>query len=142
MSVARELERLGGLLLGARRDRIQARPKDREVPDPTPIEAPIGMEIPPTMRELVQEYVEGAMSRAAAESQMGTFEEEDDFDEDDEGLLDLSGFEVHHYDMVDESPEADAAPPEGPPVQGTDREAAPPVEESPETEPQAVGKTQ
>ncbi len=101
----------------------------KEVPDPTPLEIPIGYGAPPTMRELVQEYVEGALSQQAAEDDFGTFEEEDDFEEDDEALLDLSGYEVTEFEMVDEDPQPDPAPPEGAPVDGS---------EDPPTEPPIV----
>ncbi len=129
MSVAEELRRLGGLLTGARRDRIHARASLPEVPDPIPLELPVGYEQPPSMQELVQQYVRETLSDDAAASDMGTFEEEDDFEVDDENLLDLSGYEVHEFEMVEENPVEDPAPPEDPPV------AAP---AAPETEPPVV----
>jgi len=116
MSVAAELKTLGELFGGCRRDKINARAPAREVPDPTPIELPIGYDRPPTMRELVHEYVEGAMSAKAAESDYGTFEEEDDFEEDDPNLLDLSGYEVSEFEMVEEDETGEVITPESPPV--------------------------
>lgn len=127
MSVAEELKALGELLSGARRDKINGRVSAPETLDPTPVEIPLEMQGPPSMRELVQEMVEGAMSKKAADDGYGTFEEEDDFEAEDENLLDLSGYEVTEYPMVEEAPQADAAPPEGDPV-----EVPSP---SPETEP-------
>lgn len=119
MSVTDELQKITALLTNAgkemrlsRRERLQARPKLREHPDPIPIALPVGMETPPTMRELVQEYVEGALSKHAASQQLGTFKEEDDFEEDDHDLLPMSQYEVHEFDMVEENPLPDAAPAE------------------------------
>ncbi len=125
MSVAAEIQRLGGLLLGARRDRIHAREKIREVPDPIPLEMPIGMESPPSMRELVQEYVRTELSQHASDTDMGTFEEEDDFEEDDPALLDLSGFEVHEFEMVAE--DAQGEPTADSDLEGREPEKAPAV---------------
>ncbi len=110
MSVATELAAMRALFERPRREAIQARVSQGEIPDPIPLEMPIGMEQPPSMRELVQEYVRSEMSQQAAEADMGTFEEEDDFDEEDEALLDLSGFEVHEFEMVDEDPEGVPGP--------------------------------
>ncbi len=135
MSVAAELQRLGGLLLGARRDRIHARAKHPELPDPIPLEMPIGFDHPPSIRELVQEYVRSEMSQQASKDDMGTFEEEDDFEEDDEALLDLSGFEVHEFEMVDEDPQG--VPAEDTPVQDGP-EASGDASQPPEAEAQVV----
>lgn len=134
MSVLDELKKLRELLGGSRRAAIQARRSEPEVPDPIPIEMPIGMGGPPSMRELVHEYVEGALSQHAAEVEMGTFEEEDDFEADDPMLFDLSGFEVSEYEMVDddldeEPPEAPAAPVEAPVEPLPEAEPAPPKAE-------------
>ena len=130
MSVLAELKKLGDLFRGSRREAIHARVSEREVPDPIPVELPLGMGGPPSMRELVQEYVEGALSQRAEEVQMGTFEEEDDFEADDPMLLDLSGFEVNEYEMVEEEVEEGPVPA---PVEPVEAAVEPVVE--PETAP-------
>ncbi len=127
MSVVEELRELRAELADvkaqlrvSRREMIHARPKDQEHPDPTPVEIPLGSG-PPTVEELVRGYVEAEMSAYAQTQDLGTFEEEDDFDEEDPDLLDLSGFEVHEYEMVEdevpssaeEVPEAPSEPSEG-----------------------------
>ncbi len=100
--------------------------------DNTPVDMPIGMERPPSMRELVQEYVEGALSQRAQDEQMGTFEEEDDFEADDPDLLDLSGFEVFEHPMAEEDEAGTVVASEDPPVD------APAASEPPPTEPPVV----
>ncbi len=94
-------------LFRARREKLIAQSQNdslREHPDPVPMEMPEGMSRPPTLTELVQEHVEGAMSKWAGEQKLGTFQEEDDFEPEDEDLLPLSGFEVTEYPMEDEAP--------------------------------------
>ncbi len=137
MSVADELVKLRDAMTGSRREVIQSRPSDREHPDPIPLEMPIGYGGPPSMRELVQEYVEQTLSRQAQSEGLGTFEEEDDFDVDDDEMLDLSGYEVHEYEMVPEGPEGepvadDPAPPDNPPDPG---EEPPEAAQEPSLEP-------
>lgn len=97
-----ELAELRREMAISRRERINARAPDKEVPDPKPIAIPIAMQTPPTMAELVQKYVAGALSEQAASQQMGTFEEEDDFEEEDPELLALSLFELNAQQMEDE----------------------------------------
>lgn len=152
MSVAGEVKQLRELLEAhialqqqTQRSRIQARPRDPEDLDPIPLAIPVDNS-PPSMRELVQEYVEDALSKHAIENDMGTFAEEDDFEEEDPELLNLSGFEVQDYEMEEEIPIADASPPpespatpsnEGTPTSGT----PPPEPEPPQPAPPAVGTT-
>ena len=119
MSVLEEMRKITALLTStkeeyalSRRERLQARPKLREHPDPIPIALPVGMATPPTMRELVQEYVAGAMSTYAAEQKLGTFEEEDDFEDTDDEMPPMSQFEITEFPMAEENPTEDASPPE------------------------------
>ena len=86
-------------------------PEHREHPDPTPLEVPVGMNLPPTLTELVKQHVEGAVSQWAQEHKLGTFEEEDDFEPEDEDLLPLSGYEVTEYQMVEDAPTLPTDPP-------------------------------
>ncbi len=110
MSVAEELAKLRALVETPRREKINGRESAPELLDPVPLEMPIGYGGPPSMRELVQEYVRETMSESR-EPELGSFEEEDDFGEEEPELLDLSGFEVVEYEMVEEfAPEAPASP--------------------------------
>ena len=63
---------------------------------------PTGYETPPTMTELIQLYVREEVSQAASAQNMGTFEEEDDFEEDDEELLPVGQYEVNEYEMAED----------------------------------------
>ncbi len=121
-----------------RRLAIRNRPADKEVPDPVPLAIPVGYETPPTMQEMIQQYVREELSVQAEADGLGTFEEEDDFELDDEEQMPLSGFEVTEYELVPEEAEPDASPPEGPPVvdeepsdDGPPGASTPPVDGSP-----------
>lgn len=92
------------------RQLIQARARTPEVLDPIPLAGPIDHG-PPSMRDLVQEYVREAFSQHAHENDLGTFEEEDDFEPEDEDLLNMSGFEVSEFPLEDEAPMEDPSPP-------------------------------
>ncbi len=138
MSLANKFDELLELVTKSRRERIQSRPHLVETPDPIPLEIPLSLRQPPSTRELVQQYVQEAVSAQAVEDGYGSFEEEDDFEDEDERLLDLSGFEVTEFPMEDEGP-ADAAPPEASPPEGpTEPPGTPevaPGAEPPATEP-------
>ncbi len=93
----------------SRREKQEAHQGDgREHPDPTPIEIPLGFQAPPSLKEMVQEAVRTQFSAYAESQDLGTFEQEDDFEPEDEDLLILSGFEVTEYEMEDEAPLDDA----------------------------------
>ncbi len=104
----------------------------QEHPSPIPVAIPVGYDQPDTMAEMVQKYVRQEMSAHAHENAMGTFQEEDDFDLDDDDQLDLplSGYEVHEYDMLDE-PDPQAAPPATPAPEASQEPPATPAEPSP-----------
>lgn len=121
-----------------RREAIQARARVAEEVDPIPLEVPVGHSLPPTMRELVQEYVQGALSEAALSAELGSFEEEDDFEVPDENLLDLSGFEVSLYEMVEEDPNGVPAGPEATPLEGSEQPPDPSLAVPATTEPTTV----
>lgn len=93
---------------------ILERPRQVEDLDLTPVALPVDFDRPPTIQQLVAQYVQGSLSAQAAEEGYGTFEEEDDFEPEEEELLPLSGFEVLEMapDTPPGEPEADAAPPE------------------------------
>ena len=133
-AITLRLDNLADTMALSRRQRINARPKAPEVPDPIPIAVPVGMETPPTMAELVQTYVAGAMSKHAAEQGLGTFEEEDDFDEEDPELLPMSAFELTPEIMEDDEP--------GPEPETPAPDPEPVVDPSPETEVKAPAPPQ
>ena len=142
MSVLDEIRKITALLTStkaelslSRRERLQARPKLREHPDPTPIALPVGLRSPPTMQELVQQYVEGAMSTYAASHQLGTFEEEDDFEDTDDEMPPLSQFEVTEFPMEDDEKMEGVSDPAKPPSEGEPKATADP---SPQTEPPEI----
>lgn len=109
----------------SRRERIARRPPDREHPDPTPVEMPIGYETPPSLAHLVQMYVRQGLSDAAHEQGLGTFEEEDDFEVGDPDDLPVGSYEVTEYQLTEEYVAEDAAPPDTP------AEPPPPEAETP-----------
>ena len=85
-----------------RRDAIRRRPLDKEYPDPRPMAVPVGYETPPTMTELIQLYVRQEVSQQASADNMGTFDEEDDFSDDDPESLPVSQYEVNEYEMSED----------------------------------------
>lgn len=74
--------------------------KGAEIPDPTPIELPAGFSIPETIAQSIQRLVRGAVSRAAHEQGLETFEESEDFDLDDEEDDDKHSRYETHFDPV------------------------------------------
>jgi len=98
----KELAEIRALVASTRREMFSEREKDKEVLDPTPAAIPISVSSPPSMQELVQRYVRETVSEIARDEGHGTFEEEDDFEEDDHDELSLSGFEVTEYQMEDD----------------------------------------
>lgn len=58
--------------------------KGREIPDQEPIEVPLEFKRPPTLQEEIKRYIRVEMSRAAEEEGLETFEEADDFSDDDD----------------------------------------------------------
>lgn len=104
---------------------------DKEHPDPTPVEIPGDrVDQVQTIQQMIAEYVGSALAVERGED-LGTFEEEDDFTEDDHDELDMSGFEVHEYEMDDDpgmpepftvdpdDPSQGHIPPEEPPADVT-----------------------
>lgn len=58
--------------------------KGREIPDPTPMEMPIGFSRPLTIQEQIRRMVQTEVSQAAAAHGAETWEESDDFATDDD----------------------------------------------------------
>lgn len=62
--------------------------KGREIPDPRPMEMPLGMRKPESMEDMIRRYVRVEASRIAQQEGMESFEEADDFDVEDDDLSD------------------------------------------------------
>lgn len=55
-----------------------------EVLDPTPVAIPVGFRRPPSLQEMIRQYVRRELSQQAAAEGHETFEEADDFDVGDD----------------------------------------------------------
>lgn len=72
--------------------------QNRQIPDPTPVELPIGYTAPPTLQELVAQSI-AVHSALMAKHDMDTEEEANDFDIDDE---EFAGDSRHVYTEMHE----------------------------------------
>lgn len=89
------------------REQLRERARlDKENPDPMPHSlAEDGQSAPETIQQQIQRYVRSEMMEQYAEQhELGTFEQEDDFTEDDFDALPNSAFEVAEYEL-EEDPE-------------------------------------
>lgn len=62
--------------------------KGREIPDPRPMEMPLGLRKPESMEEMIRRFVRVEASRIAQKEGMETFEEADDFEVEDDDFSD------------------------------------------------------
>lgn len=74
--------------------------KGEEIPDPTPVEVPVGIKRDPPLHELIKLYVRTEMSRQAAEEGNETFDEANDFGDEDDLDLPMTPYETRV--LVDE----------------------------------------
>lgn len=109
----------------ARQAYYRLRKSAKERVDPTPVEVPIQQ--PPTLKEMVRSIVRTEVSRAAYEQGFDTFEEHDDFEEEDPDPDFTSRYEVVEMEEEDIQPPPKAAEPERKAPKGTAEE--PPKEE-------------
>lgn len=58
----------------------------REIPDPRPVEVPVGISKPESMNDMIRRLVRQEASRTAEEAGYESFEEADDFEVEDEDL--------------------------------------------------------
>lgn len=65
-----------------------------EIPDPVPVEKPVGWKAPENLQSMIQRLVRTQISQAYADSGEESLEEANDFDCGDEEPLPFSGFEV------------------------------------------------
>ena len=127
------------------RQHIQGRTSAPETLDPVPMEGACqGPPGPVPMAEQIQAMIREEISVQAAEQDMGTFEQEDDFVEEDADLFLLSGFEVTEVPMEEEIPVEDASPPPESPQDESNSEApasATPPTDAPASVPEAKPPT-
>lgn len=72
-----------------------------EIPDPNPVEMPIGFERPESVEEMIQRMVRGGVSALAREAGYETFEEADNFEiEDEDGFNDPATPYEEEFDPV------------------------------------------
>lgn len=57
-----------------------------EFPNPIPVEAPLGIDRPPTLKEQIQRVMKIELGAQAAAQEMETFEESQDFDVDNDSF--------------------------------------------------------
>lgn len=109
-------------------DKFQ-RPDGSEIPDPTPLQPPLGYRRQPTMVEHIRSMVQSEQLRVAALSAGAeTFEEADDFDVPDE-FEPISAYEFEEIFEPIRAAEPGVTPP---------REPAPPADGPPATPPSAA----
>lgn len=81
-------------------------PSPKENPDLRPVEIPMDLQRPPSLKEEMQMYIRQQFSHLAEQHDLGTFEEEDDFDIDDDDNLPYSKYEQTE-EMLAMKPEKD-----------------------------------
>lgn len=107
---------------------------DAEEVDPNPVELPVdeGRE-DPSLR-LVEDLLRKRLEEAFPDDEIDSFEDWNDFEpDDDEDVIELSGFEIHEYQMEDEDlagPPADLSPEEAMALAGKPPEKASEASES------------
>jgi hypothetical protein len=84
-------------------------PTRQEEPDPTPMAIPDNCQHPETMEEIMRRLIRVEVSRSAMASDYGTFDDEDDFTEDDEEPDLTTPYTVQ--DMEEENPQGYALDP-------------------------------
>jgi hypothetical protein len=75
---------------------------DGETLDPTPVEMPADMEVPRTLEEIVGTMLAQEMARVTDDAGFDSWEESQDFDDDDPDLLDFTRFEMSDLDGGDD----------------------------------------
>lgn len=103
--------------------------KHEEVPDPTPVEMPVGYERPESLQDMIARMIRTTSMLAAKSGQFETFEEADDFDDTDDEVK--SPYQM--TDMEEEEPryvEPKRQPSAPKPAEATTAkpEAVPPVQ--------------
>lgn len=84
--------------------------RGQEVPDPTIVEPPLGYEAQPDIFEMQRRMIRHELSRIAAEQELETFEEADDFEIEDDPVDFISPWE----EFFDPAPGEPPGPPPDP----------------------------
>ncbi len=129
------------------REQLKQKKNPPEDIDCTPMVLPSNMQRPPSLEQEIARFVRTELSARAAENENDTFEEANDFTEDDPDVLDLTPYELA---VLEPDELGDPAPPEPDQApQEADLPADPPPEstqteepaEAPEKAPQEKTKT-
>lgn len=120
-----------------------------EIPDPVPLQVPDSCQRPPSLREEMQKYVRSEISKLARDNDLGSFEDEDDFDLNDGDDHFVTPYTVHDVVPDNEAPVESLDGSDGEPVAPDPPEAipSPPLQNqisaqsppSPETPPEPSG---
>ena len=90
--------------------------KGRQIPDPTPVEWPLGLTRPRTLAEEIQRHIRGHVSELAAREGYETEEEANDFEVGDDWEEPLTAYEVMGAERVPDysiDPKAPSSPVSG-----------------------------
>lgn len=85
----------------ARRQAIRENRQKGETPDPTPVEIPGKMQRPLSLREEMKRFIREELSKGAESVGVETFEEADDFEEDDPDIELTTGYTVTELQAVE-----------------------------------------
>lgn len=88
---------------------VSITPVRHEAVDPEPVEWPAGLKAPPSLEDRIRRLIRTELSRQAEEAGGGSFEEEDDFEDEDYDPLPMSPYEIQP--MQEERPLAAPPPP-------------------------------
>lgn len=109
-----------------------------EVPDPTPVAIPAGINQPTAMESVLQAMLQRELAKFAVSNEQGTFEEEDDFEEEDTEVGIFSDYQLHQMERdlladepdfslddhtAEEAPAMDKSAPVDPSTEGLSNEA-------------------
>lgn len=108
---------------------IDQLPPPQEIADPRPVEIPLGLNRPLTLKEEMRRFIREEFSNYATTQGAPSFEEEDDFDIDDDDTMPFSKYELPE-DMALMKPEPDMVDYD---LEGTDSKDEPPPNPEAET---------
>lgn len=76
-----------GVMVFAENPRSRLNERGEEIPDPRPVELPIGFERPESIQDMIRRLVQDPMIRQDLDSrEVETFDEADDFETEDDGM--------------------------------------------------------
>lgn len=138
MGAAEKLKRVWA----SRREALRSRHHQGEVPDPTPLHVPGKSDRPLSLRDEMRRFVREELSKQASQHDAGTFEDEDDFEEEDDAMDLLTPYTVSNLvpegaapdDDLEGKPTPEDLTPEEPSSVAADA-ATPNPAPSPETDP-------